>query len=1160
MLQTDGDGTSVPSGNVAGRADSPSIFEFDKLAQPLINVFKNASNLLVPLAQMEKSGENLTETFGYLGNRISEMEVGINKSADAVLKLSKGAMTFEEALKRASEIQVEISKTTGRNVIANSQIISELELASQATNVSTKDLASNFTAVGYQLTAVNDEMGKVANTAYKLGLNVGQVSQAVVNNMKLMNVYNFQNGIEGLTKMVGKSIVLGANMTKVMDIAEKAFDPEQAITLASDLQRLGVVTSDLLDPLKIMDLGQNNPEELLNQVKNITKGLVEVDEKSGKVRILPGQQLALRNIAGALNMTKEELAELAIKSGEIEYKMSRIKFSPEISEDSREMVANLAQFGKDFEGREGFVVTLKDQATGESFQKLVTDLKEKDIKFLEEQQKPKKLEEFAQEQLTVSQRMLKALESIASTPRATALRSGIAAQYKTQAEFVTKELSRTERNVGEDKTTREKMIEAFGNLPGDLQKAFSDSIKTIMTGFAAGTLNEETIKNLANNFKLETSSSLGTIGTELKGIIDRTATLAMEASTSGRNPSPVVNPPPAPPPAPPTPRTTSNTGTNAFDQILDLYRRGLQNPRPLNEPPIVIPPRENTNVPQIPDIPERPKTGAELINPQIPTNDVDVRNINDFASIFNIESINDTATQNTQKMLDKLSEIQNTFITSRSSAMVVPNEIKTNNINPEKLYAAEFSKIAETYKQTLAENKKSEIPNELPITIGDGIIGPDGGLIVSGKKGTYSLDKQDSVIAGNFDKPNTSAKNDDDIKPTIEKPSITNIEIPKEFKISNVDDLANLVDITPLKDTLQKNNNLLQQGFSNLDTTLKNEQKDVVLNPNIDVESPKLPEVVLNGVPFPETINIGNVDSFSQVFDNKSVIDALSLQDNKFAGNISELQNTIESTQKEVKQPITNVDVNVPKQEQDTKSIDFKFPNEIAISNTKDLQSTLNLNPLNESIINNGNEIAQSIFELEQAFLEKYNKPIESKTPKLFDTFGKQENFTPSRKIDFAQSNTDFIKQVRTTFEEFEKTFPKLENETEKLIVPQTEENNLFDYDEFAQSMNNNLKVSLEQQTATYVPPPPTDNNLEKIEQVSKTVNENKLDMAGKVEFVVRVEGSNENPQMAASFKNLLEREFRDNGVLTDIMMKNASLRGNSAGLLSGKPQTSPFG
>jgi len=34
------------------------------------------------------------------------------------------------------------------------------------------------------------------------------------------------------------------------------------------------------------------------------------------------------------------------------------------------------------------------------------------------------------------------------------------------------------------------------------------------------------------------------------------------------------------------------------------------------------------------------------------------------------------------------------------------------------------------------------------IKIEDGMIGPDGGLVVSGKKGTYQLDKNDTVIAG----------------------------------------------------------------------------------------------------------------------------------------------------------------------------------------------------------------------------------------------------------------------------------------------------------------------------------------------------------------------------------------------------------------------------
>jgi hypothetical protein len=969
------------------------------------------------------------------------------------------------------------------------------------------------------------------------------------------------------------------------------------------------------------------------------------------------------------------------------------------------MVANLAQFGEDDKGTKGFVVTLKDEQTNQPIQKLVSELKDRDIKLLEKQSIPKTLEQLAEDQLTVSERMLKALESLASTPRATAAQSKEGRTYKATAEEFTK-------LIGDESPTnsvRNELIDGFGKVTNELQRGSAEALTKIVTQFQAGTLTGESAKTIFEELGKTIEDPLKEIIKTAGGAFAQAKIEAIKSVSGTQSPPPPAPPPVVTPPSPPpSPRTTtSTTGGNAFDQILDLYRRGLQNPQPQNQPPVVVPPRENVNEPPI-VIPERTRTGAELINPQLPTNGVDVRNMNDFASIFNIDSINETSIENTTKITDKLSEVKNSFITSMGSEMVAPSETETNTFNPEKLYAAEFSKIAETYKQAFAENKKSEIPKEVPITIGDGLIGPDGGLIVSGQKGTYSLDKEDYVIAGNFDKPNTSVKNDDDIKPTIEKPSITNIEIPKEFKISNVDDLANLVDITPLKDTLQTNNNLLQQGFSSLDTTLKNEQKDVVLNPNIDVESPKLPEVVLNGVPFPETINIGNVDSFSQVFDNKSVIDALSLQDNKFAGNITELQNTIESskndvrlpvtnvevnvpkqeqattpidfkfpdeiaisntkdfqstlnlnslnesiinngnvmsenianleriflenkqtenifnpninvespklpevvlngtpfpdeinigniggfsqvfdtqpliealsvqdnnfagnidelqntiesTQREVKQPITNVEVNMPKQKPDTTPIDFKFPNEIAISNTKDFQSTLNLNPLNESIINNNNGISQSISELERTFSEKYNRPIESGTPKLLGSFGEEENLTPSRKIDFAQSNTDFIKQVRSTFEEFEKTIPKLENKTEKLIVPQTEDNNLFDYDEFAQSMNNNLKVSLEQQIATYVPPLPTDNNLEKIEKVSKTINESKLDMAGKVEFVVKVEGSSENPQMAASFKNMLEREFQDNNKLTDIMLRNAKLRNNSAGILSGKPQTAPI-
>ena len=55
------------------------------------------------------------------------------------------------------------------------------------------------------------------------------------------------------------------------------------------------------------------------------------------------------------------------------------------------------------------------------------------------------------------------------------------------------------------------------------------------------------------------------------------------------------------------------------------------------------------------------------------------------------------------------------------------------------------------------------------MALSDGHIGKDGGLIVSGEKGSYQLDKNDSVIAGT----NLTGMNDGDIKPDGSKGSIS---------------------------------------------------------------------------------------------------------------------------------------------------------------------------------------------------------------------------------------------------------------------------------------------------------------------------------------------------------------------------------------------------
>ena len=496
--------SSTPLGSTSPGAQqppTPSIYDLEGLKGSIGDVTKRATNILDPFKELEASGERLTETFGFAGERLREMETQINRSATGILEVSKRAMTYEAALKRAGEIVNEVATITSRNVIASTEVIKGLELTSEATGVSTKDLAEKFSDVGFQLSDVKDQMEIAAKTAQKLGVNVSAVAKEVTANLGKMNVYNFQNGVEGLAKMAAKSSVLGVEMQKVFDLAERAFDPEKAINLAADMQRLGVATSDLLDPLKIMDLGQNNPEELMKQVVNVTKGLTKLDEVSGKVSILPGEQGRLRELAEALGMSKEELAKMAIKSGELEYKMKKISFptlKAPISEDDREMIANLAQFDTK---AGGFVVTLKDKE-GDERKELVSKLNPDDIAFLKEQATPKSLEKLAEDQLTVSQKMLKELELLTSAPRAGLSRTKGAGEMKTTMDAIADasmnaSFKKTKNEeTGQDEDIHDVAERTLGTIGGELAQLPLDIAEAIQKSLKEGDI--EGAKNAFN--------------------------------------------------------------------------------------------------------------------------------------------------------------------------------------------------------------------------------------------------------------------------------------------------------------------------------------------------------------------------------------------------------------------------------------------------------------------------------------------------------------------------------------------------------------------------------------------------------------------------------------------------------------------------------------
>ena len=360
------------------------------------------------VAELDKGASLLLKQFG-VGQ---EMSQALRASmADAVSSVRALGGDISDVYKT----QEDAAKALQRNVILAADVNKDLFATSKVTGKGVDDLVGKFKDVGYGTGQIAKEMKNVVDIAAQSGVNARDVSDKVLQNMDALNKYNFEGGVSGLAKMAAQASMLRIDMKTTLGFADKMFDPEKAIEMAASMQRLGVAQSSLLDPLKLMDLAQNDPAELQNQIAEMGKSFVQLNEK-GQFEIMPGAKRQMREIEQAMGLPAGELAKMSLASAELEHKMSKIRFPDlDIDEDKQKMIANMAEMGKD--GK--YEVQVEDE-NGKMMTKAIEDLNEKDVAYLEKvaSTAPKTMEDLAKSQLT-------ALESIQADIKSIADKSGL---------------------------------------------------------------------------------------------------------------------------------------------------------------------------------------------------------------------------------------------------------------------------------------------------------------------------------------------------------------------------------------------------------------------------------------------------------------------------------------------------------------------------------------------------------------------------------------------------------------------------------------------------------------------------------------------------------------------------------------------------------------
>jgi hypothetical protein len=344
-------------------------------------------------AQLETYANSVQTAFGLSKERVDEFKTSI---ADAAPELAKLGITDQQI---ATNL-ISIMDGLGGAASVSKEAIVELSAAAQLTGQEVGDLTSKFREVGISVYDVGEQMKTVTEVARSAGVSVNKVSGKVTANLEKMNIFNFENGVKGLAKMSAQAERLGIKMEKIFLQSEKIMNPEGAIEMSAALQQLGVTSSGLLDPLRAMDMSQNDPEQFQKEIVNLGKEFTRFNEKTGQMEILPGAKRRMKEVAEAVGLTREEFAQMALKSSDFEMKLKQIKM-PSLAVDddeTKEMIATMAQM------KDGVAtIQVRDKETGITTEKKVEELTPEDLENLKKanEDSSKTIEEIAFNQLDV---------------------------------------------------------------------------------------------------------------------------------------------------------------------------------------------------------------------------------------------------------------------------------------------------------------------------------------------------------------------------------------------------------------------------------------------------------------------------------------------------------------------------------------------------------------------------------------------------------------------------------------------------------------------------------------------------------------------------------------------------------------------------------------
>lgn len=330
------------------------------IADAAREVNRGKMSLVATAKTVSKIPSLLTKGLGMLRTSgLFEMDRSMKMSAISMGLLNKQTTGFRNTLRTSSyetqqmgvsledlaAMQADYSAALGRAVILGKEGDKALSAMAKGTILGAEgaaQMAGELDKFGYSAEKTKDFIEDATTNASKLGLNAGKVIKNIQNNIKLLNRYNFKDGVKGLEKMSDTAEKLGISMDFAAGLSDKLFNIEGAVDLSAQLQVLGGKWAQLADPFKLMYMAINDVDGLTKALGDAAESAYHFDKATGEFKSSSLEIRRLKQIADQTGVSFDELSNAGRNAAKFTKIKSQIKF--DVDDKTKEYLISASRF------------------------------------------------------------------------------------------------------------------------------------------------------------------------------------------------------------------------------------------------------------------------------------------------------------------------------------------------------------------------------------------------------------------------------------------------------------------------------------------------------------------------------------------------------------------------------------------------------------------------------------------------------------------------------------------------------------------------------------------------------------------------------------------------------------------------------------------------